>query len=210
MHIPDGIIPVGSNYQIIIYTVIAIIILAIIFYKTRKELTEKDIPLIAMFIVAAVVVQLIELPLPVAACVHASLITIIALYDLKKSVIVYTFVTIIQALLIHEGGVSVIGINLLNLAIIAPIAAYSIYHLLSSINKQAALFISGFGTISLLGLIASIEYAIAGAFPISFGLTVITPIEVLVGVLEGFVTLFVMNTLVKLKPELVPVLTEEK
>ena len=41
-----------------------------------------------------------------------------------------------------------------------------------------------------------------------FGLTVITPIEMVVGVIEGLVTIVVMNALNKVKPELTPVLNE--
>ena len=216
MHIPDGLI--GSNnitssiinpeYQLIIYAIISIILIIVVLNKYRKNHTEKDLPTIALFVVAAVVVQLIEIPLPVPACVHISLITLLALYDLESSMIAYTLVTIIQAFL-GEGGISTMGMNLLNLAILAPLFAYYIYKYLKSFNKNMALFVSGFGTITLLGIVASIEYALAGVYPLSFGLTVITPIEAVVGVLEGIVTVFVMNALLKVKPELVPEMTED-
>lgn len=206
MHVPDGLI---IGYPLIIYAIIAIVILAIVFYKSKDyQLNEKNIPLIALFVVVAVIVQMIELPLPVAACVHVSLITFISLYDLKTSMIVYMFVTIIQALLIGEGGVSSIGINLLNLAVIAPIVAYGLYELIKDFNKTIALFISGFGTITLLGLICSIEYALAGVFPISTSLVTIVPVEALVGVLEGVITIIVMQALYNVKPELVPVMND--
>lgn len=216
MHIPDGLI--GSNnitssiinpeYQLIIYAIISIILIIVVLNKYRKNHTEKDLPTIALFVVAAVVVQLIEIPLPVPACVHISLITLLALYDLESSMIAYTLVTVIQAFL-GEGGISTMGMNLLNLAILAPLFAYYIYKYLKSFNKNMALFVSGFGTITLLGIVASIEYALAGVYPLSFGLTVITPIEAVVGVLEGIVTVFVMNALLKVKPELVPEMTKD-
>ena len=110
--------------------------------------------------------------------------------------------------IVGEGGISTLGMNLLNLAILAPIFAYYIYKFIQSYDKNLALFVSGFGTITLLGLVASIEYAIAGTYPLMFGLTVITPIEMVVGVIEGLVTIVVMNALNKVKPELTPVLNE--
>ncbi|RAP54644.1 MAG: hypothetical protein BZ137_01170 [Methanosphaera sp. rholeuAM130] len=215
MHIPDGLIGksdiastlINPEYQLIIYAIISIILLILVFNKFRKNHTEKDIPKVALFVVACVIVQMIEIPLPVPACVHISLITILALYDLDLSMIVYAFVTIIQAFL-GEGGVSTMGINVLNLAILAPLIAYYVYNILKSYNKNIALFLSGFATITLLGVIVSIEYALAGVYPLTFGLTVITPIEAVVGVLEGIVTVFVMNALLKVKPELVPELAE--
>ncbi|MDO5826371.1 MAG: energy-coupling factor ABC transporter permease [Methanosphaera sp.] len=215
MHIPDGLIGksdiastlINPEYQLIIYAIISIILLILVFNKFRKNHTEKDIPKVALFVVACVIVQMIEIPLPVPACVHISLITILALYDLDLSMIVYAFVTIIQAFL-GEGGVSTMGINVLNLAILAPLIAYYVYNILKSYNKNIALFLSGFATITLLGVIVSIEYALAGVYPLTFGLTVITPIEAVVGVLEGIVTVFVMNALLKIKPELVPELAE--
>lgn len=211
MHIPDGLIAsnnitssiIKPEYQLLIYAFIALIGLIIIFNKYRKNHSEKDIPILALFVVVGVLVQIIELPLPVPACVHISLITIYALYDLESSMIAYTFVTIIQAFL-GEGGISTLGINLLNLAILAPLIAYNIFNYLKSFDQNMALFLSGFGTITILGIIASIEYALAGVYPLSFGLTIITPIEAVVGVLEGIVTVFVSNALLKVKPDLVP------
>jgi len=96
----------------------------------------------------------------------------------------------------------------LNLAIFAPIIAYYSYQFIQRYDKNLALFVSGFITITLLGVIVSIEYAIAGTYPITFGLTVITPIEMIIGVIEGVVTIVVMNALLKVKPELAPALTQ--
>ena len=204
--------PVGQalfdpTYQLLIFAIIAIVIIIFVFYKYRKDHNEKDVVTIALFTVAIVIIQLIELPLPVAACVHISLIVVVALYDLEMSMIIYTFVTIIQAFL-GEGGISTLGYNLLNLAIIAPLIAYYVYKFTNKINKNIALFLSGFVTITALGIIVSLEYALAGTFPLTYGLTVITPVEAIVGVLEGIVTVFVMNALHKIKPELTPVMDE--
>lgn len=204
--------PVGQalfnpSYQLLIFAIIAIVILIYVFYKYRQNHNEKDIVTIALFTVAVVIVQLIEIPLPVAACVHISLISVLALYDLEMSMIIYTFVTIIQAFL-GEGGISTLGYNLLNLAILAPLIANYSYYLTNKVNKNVGLFLSGFITITLLGVIVSIEYAMAGTFPLTYGLTVITPVEALVGILEGIVTVFVMNALHKVKPELTPVMDE--
>lgn len=215
MHIPDGLIGeqlvnqalIDPKIQLIIYVVISIVLLAFIFNKYAKNHTEKDIPRLALFAVAIVIIQIIEVPLPVPACVHISLITVLALYDLEGSMIVYTFATIVQAFL-GEGGISTVGMNVFNLGIVAPFVAYQIYHLLKSFDQKLALFISAFATITILGILVSIEYTIAGTFPLTFGLTVITPIEAVIGILEGFVTLFVMYGLQKVKPELVPELTE--
>ena len=131
MHIPDGLI--SDPLQLGIYTVIYIILLAILLNKYRKNHTEKDIPVIALFAAAILIVQLVEIPLPVPACVHISLITVMALYDLEAAPLVYTIVTIAQSFL-GEGGISTLGMNLLNLAILAPIFAYYIYKDLTDFN----------------------------------------------------------------------------
>lgn len=206
MHIPDGLI--GMGYPLLVSLLLVIIILAIVIYQSKDTLSEKNIPMIALLTVVAVLVQLVELPLPVAACVHVSLITFITLYNFRTSIIVYTLVTIIQALFIHEGGVSTIGLNLLNLAILGPVFSLALYKAFAKINKYLAIGISAFGTIVLLGVVVSIEYAIAGVYPIGFGLATIVPIEALVGVLEAVVTLILMKALKDIKPELVPVLAD--
>lgn len=201
MHVPDGFI--SDPVQLGLYGIIYVILMILILNKYRKTHNEKDLPRIALFAAAILIVQIIEIPLPVPACVHISLITIMALYDLEASAIAYTIVTIAQAFL-GEGGISTIGINLTNLAIIAPYIAYYTYQLLKKQDQNLALFISGFATITLLGIIVSIEYAIAGTYPLSFGLTVITPIEAVIGIIEGVITIIVMKALHQVKPELTP------
>ena len=44
-------------------------------------------------------------------------------------------------------------------------------------------------------------------YPIHYGLFTIVPVEAIVGVLEGVVTVIVMKALYKAKPELVPVMS---
>lgn len=205
MHIPDGLI--SDPVQLAIYSVIYIVLMILLINKYRKNHTEKDLPVMALFAAAIFIIQLIEIPLPVPACVHISLITVMALYDLEASALVYTIVTIAQSFF-GEGGISTLGMNLLNLAIFAPFIAYYIYQYARGYDKNLALFLSGFGTITILGIIVSIEYALAGTYPITFGLSVITPIEMAVGVLEGIVTIFVMRALNTIKPELVPELNK--
>ena len=124
MHIPDGLI--SDPIQLGIYAILYIILMIVIFNRYRKNHTEKNIPIIALFAAAILIVQLVEIPLPVPACVHISLITVMALYDLDASAIVYTFVTIAQAFM-GEGGISTIGMNLFNLAILAPFISYYLY-----------------------------------------------------------------------------------
>ncbi len=202
MHIQDGIFV--NTTQLIVYAVITILLLAVLYYKNKGKFNEKQIPIIAMFAVFAFIIELIDLPLPVAACAHLSLITFIALYDPWYATIVFTLVTGVQVLVGFEGGITTLGVNILNLAIIAPWLAYGIYKLLVRFNQQAAFFISAFLTTTLIGLIVSIEYALSNTFPITYGLTFIVPIEAVVGIIEGVVTVLLMNAIRKIRPELVP------
>ena len=205
MHIPDGFIPIT---QCIIYAIITIILLGVMYYKTgKKNISERSIPLIAMFIVAVIIIQYINIPLPFVACTHISLIAFLALYDPWIATVVLAFAVFIQGIFLGEGGITTMGADMLNTAIIGPTVAYVIYNISKNkLNNKISIFLAAFLTVTIVGIAAAIELYIAGIYPLELGLTLISCTEAIVGIVEGIITVVLMLALNKIKPELVPVL----
>ncbi|MDO5851331.1 MAG: energy-coupling factor ABC transporter permease [Methanobacteriaceae archaeon] len=205
MHIPDGFIPIT---QCIIYAIITIILLGVMYYKTgKKNISERSIPLIAMFIVAVIIIQYINIPLPFVACTHISLIAFLALYDPWIATVVLAFAVFIQGIFLGEGGITTMGADMLNTAIIGPTVAYVVYNISKNkLNNKISIFLAAFLSVTIVGIAAAIELYIAGIYPLELGLTLIAGTEAIVGIVEGIITVFLMLALNKIKPELVPVL----
>lgn len=115
-----------------------------------------------------------------------------------------SLVLLFQAVLLAHGGLTTLGANAMSMAVIGPIAAYSIYHvILKTTNKQKlAIFLSASLADLSTYLMTSLQLALAfpspnGGFLPSFfkfaGIFAITQIPLAIS--EGLLTVLVWNWL---------------
>ncbi|MCS7112191.1 MAG: energy-coupling factor ABC transporter permease [Ignisphaera sp.] len=199
MHIPDGFLDQ--------YTALATygVSVGIIGYAIRRgNLSDENRFARAVTISAFIfVAQMIAWPIPGGTSLHlvgGALAGI--LLGPWLGILAMTIVLIVQCLVFHDGGITALGANLLNMAIVAVLAGYITYrtivrtlHRISSIRKR---FIAGFmaGWISLIlaGTMTGLEIGIASIVlrRITYGLAVSLPImsiwHGILGVIEGSIT----------------------
>ena len=122
LHIPDGFIPIA---QCLVYYVILIVALYFSVKWARSNLDEKRIPLLA--VLAAGIFA-----------VGGALVAIVFLAP-EAAVLVFTVVLLIQALIFGDGGITALGANVLNMAIVGGfVGLYTFKGLNGMIGKYAA------------------------------------------------------------------------
>lgn len=204
MNIPDGFIPL---WQCVIYGFI--ILIAWIFtlkwvveglIKLGKEEPDSSkillyILLFLFLIVFLFVIQAFNIPVPFgtsAGLVGAALIAII-LRSPWGAVLVLTPLILIQGLFFGDGGLTVLGANILNMGVIAGFTGFYIYKLAKPLGKTLRAVIGGFfaGLLSLVVTSAAVavEMWLAGTFPLVEGLIFMTFYHAVVGVVEGIMTM---------------------
>lgn len=202
MHIPDGFIPFP---QWILYYFIAVIALIFALRWARKNLDEKTVPLMAVLAAGVFVIMSLNIPLPPGISGHmvgAALIAIIFLSP-WAAVIIISLVLLAQALFIGDGGITTLGANILNMAIIGGfVGFYSFKALKRPFGKVPAIFIAGWSSIFLATIAATLELAWAGTFPLKLGLITMGLYSVLIGVVEGIGTVIVILALENVRPDL--------
>ena len=117
MHIPDGFIPIS---QCLIYYVILIVALYFSVKWARSNLDEKRIPLLAVLAAGIFAIMSMNMPIPFGTSGHmvgGALVAIVFLAP-EAAVLVFTVVLLIQALIFGDGGITALGANVLNMAII--------------------------------------------------------------------------------------------
>ena len=141
LHIPDGLIPFN---QTVIYWIISLIILGISFYYTSKKTEmEKRLVLTAVLTAMVVVATSITIPSPMGIPMHFFLIPLVVLILGPFNASLVSFLALlVQAFVLGMGGVTTLGINVLNMGIILSIVVYLVYTLFVNINKPLAIFIS--------------------------------------------------------------------
>ena len=193
MHIPDGFLSLAVS---IACWVLAVAGIALALWRSRKELGERQVPLmgvLAAFIFAA---QMLNFTVAGGTSGHllgAALAVI--LLGPWAGALVMTTVVAIQALLFQDGGLVVMGANILNMAIIGPLVAYGVYRGIQTLARGArwGLFVGGFvaawASVVVASAACAIELAFSGTSPLQIALPAMIVIHMLIGVGEGLITL---------------------
>lgn len=201
MHLPDGILPLN---QAIIYWLISLIFFGYYFIKFRKSRDNQSLVNIAIFSAIVAVCSGISIPTPFGASIHFFLIPLAAILLGPYSGVVVTFIALsIQALGLGMGGILALGCNVLVMGVILSFVTYYTYKLMEDFfNKSVLIFLS-----TLTGIIcASISQMIIIMFSGTgnFELLILTliPFYILVGIIEGFGNVVIIEFMEKLKPEI--------
>ena len=201
MHIPDGFIPIE---QCLIYYVILIVALYFAVRWARSNLDEKRIPLMA--VLAAGIFAIMSMNMSIAAgtsghMVGGALVAIVFLAP-EAAVLVFTVVLLVQALIFGDGGITALGANVLNMAIIGGfVGLYTFKGLNRFIGKYAAAGVGAWLATVIAALACAIEMGIAGQFPMNIGIASMVTYHVFIGIIEAVLTVIVLVALDKFRPD---------
>ena len=129
--------------------------------KIKKDLSAKHIPYLAMAAAFSFLVQMFNIPIPGGTTGHAVGAGIIALVlGPWTAVIAVSVVLIMQAFVFGDGGITAIGANCFNMAIVMPFVAYWTFNLLkgssqNTVRVGAAAFFSGYAGLSVAAVSAA-------------------------------------------------------
>ncbi len=115
-------------------------------------------------------------------------------------VIILTVVLVIQALLFADGGVTVLGANILNMGIIGAFVGYYSKEILMSIRNDDSMFyisafIAGFLGLFVAAIAAAIELGLSGTFDMTSALIAMGLYHLIIGIGEGVITAAVLGYL---------------
>ncbi|WP_407432246.1 cobalt transporter CbiM [Methanobrevibacter sp.] len=202
MHIPDGFIPF---WQCIIYYIILIVALYFASKWARENLDEKRIPLLAVLAAGIFAIMSMNMPIPFGTSGHmvgGALVAIIFCAP-EAAILVFTVVLLIQALVFGDGGITVLGANVLNMAIIGGFTGlYTFKALKDKIGIYASAGIGAWLATVLAALACALEMAAAGTFPLNVGVPSMVLYHVFIGIIEAVLTVIVLMALNKFRPDL--------
>ncbi|QOJ79362.1 energy-coupling factor ABC transporter permease [Infirmifilum lucidum] len=202
MHIPDGYLdPVTCAV-----TYAVSLAFGFVAVKKARAAPEETKTLLPVMAAAVFVAQMLNWPIPGGTSLHlvGGALTAI-LMGPWLGYLTLTLVLVVQALVFHDGGITTLGANVLNMAIVAVLAGYAVYRAFPDKYRTLANFLAGWLSITLAGLVAGVELGLSSAF--LYGLSVTVPVmggwHALLGVVEGAITAGVYSYLKSRHPELV-------
>jgi cobalt/nickel transport system permease protein len=202
MHIPDGFIPL---WQDAIYYVILIVALYFSLRWSRKNLDERNVPLLAVLAAGIFAIMSINIPIPWGTSGHmvgGALVAIIFCAP-EAAVIIFTLVLLVQGLFFGDGGLTTLGANVLNMGIIGGIVGlYSFKALRKIVGKLPAIAVASWLSIFLAAEAVAVELWLAGTFPFGLGLLFMGLYHSVIGIIEAILTVVVIIALENVRPDL--------
>lgn len=167
MHIPDGYLSPSTCATLYAGAAAA---WYSAFRHLKRVLLTRVIPLISVFAAFSFIVMMFNLPLPGGTTGHALGVTIAAIVLGPSGAILALSIAIaIQALFFGDGGISTLGANCFNMAVVGSLVAYAVYRLvaagagITSRRRIVAAAIAGYLAVNAAALLAAIEFGIQPA-----------------------------------------------
>ncbi len=220
MHIPDGYL--SPQTYLPLYG-ITIPILAVAARKVKRTLRSRHVPLLALGAAFSFVVMMFNVPVPGGTSGHAVGAAIVAiLLGPWAACVAVSIAVIIQAFLFGDGGLTAIGANCFNMAVVMPFVGYYSYRIiagdspLTSGRRCIAGAVAGYLSLNAAALYTAIQFGIqpllatgADGRPLyaPYSLSVAIPAMALghllvFGFVEAMVTALVIGYVQKRDPEL--------
>lgn len=204
MHIGDGLIPLD---QAVIYWIIALVFIIKSLDWARKDLDEMKIPMLAALGAGIFAIQAMNIPIPWGTSGHmmGAALAAIILGSPFAAVLLLTLVLVVQGVVFADGGITVMGANIINMGVIGGFIGYYSYNAMkNTIGMTGASFVAGWLSIFIAALVCAVQMYIAGTFPLVEGLTLMGLYHAVIGVVgEGLITAIAINRIMALRPDVV-------
>jgi cobalt/nickel transport system permease protein len=205
MHLPDGFL---TPAVAAIGWLLAIGSLSLAVRKTQSTLGHKQVPL--MGILAAFVFAAQAFNFPVAAGTSGHLLggaLAAILMGPWAASLVMAAVIILQGLVFQDGGLLVMGWNIMNMGVMTAFVGFGVYRLAVGLVKDrpvgqlAAAFVAAWISVEVAAMATAVELAASGTFPLALALPAMASVHAVIGVGEAVITLGALAFLQKVRPD---------
>jgi len=220
MHIPDNYL---SPSTCATFGVVMLPVWRRASLKVKNEITRQKMPLLGVAAAFSFLIMMFNIPLPGGTTGHAIGGALIAiLLGPYSAVFAVTIALAIQALFFGDGGVLAIGVNCFNMAFIMPFTAFYLFKIMKKIipsknGEYFGAFLGGYISVNIAALVTAIEFGVQPLlFKDSSGLPLYSPYDLsvsipamtiphllVVGILEGIITLGAYSYIKKASPEII-------
>jgi cobalt/nickel transport system permease protein len=209
VHIPDGFIDVGTSAAA---GLVATGALAVCVRKAADRLDDKEVPLAGLTAAFVFAVQMLNFPVASGTSGHLlGGVLAAVLVGPWAGALCISVVLGAQALLFADGGLSALGLNVVNMGVVGTFGGYAVFlglHALLRRSRAGLTLAAGIGAgtgVVLAALAFTVEYAVGGtggASPATVGVAMIG-VHALIGIGEGVITALTVGAVVAVRPDLV-------
>jgi len=197
MHIPDGFLSSPASIGAAVVSVGSLA--AAVRKKMADGELEQQIPKMAVLSAFIFAAQMINFPVAGGTSGHllgGALAAI--LLGWPTAMLVMTTVVIIQCLGFYDGGLWVLGANLLNMAVLAPLVGYGVYRVINSWSggrvESLAIILAGWLSVLTAAFAATVEISLfSNTVPFNLAFPAMMFWHFFIGIGEGLISMAVVS-----------------
>lgn len=203
LHIPDGFLSIIVS---LISWIITAILLAAAVSRTNKALGEKQVPLMGVMAAFIFAAQMINFPVAGGTSGHllGGALAAIVLGP-WAAMLVMTAVIAVQALLFQDGGLLVMGANILNMGLITALIGYGLYRGVVKSNRTTKLAVAGVAAwLSVMAgaLATALQLWLSGTSSLQTVGIAMLGVHSLIGLGEALITVSALAFILQTRPDL--------
>ena len=204
LHIPDGFL---NLFVSLICWAITALVLAVAISRTNKSLGERQIPLMGVMAAFIFAAQMINFPVAGGTSGHllGGALAAIMLGP-WAAMLVMTAVVAVQGLLFQDGGLLVMGANILNMGLLTAVIGYGLYRGVFGSSRPVKLVVAGIAAwLSVMAgaFATSMELWLSGTSNLQTVMFAMLGVHAVIGVGEALITVAALAFIFRTRPDLV-------
>jgi len=204
MHVPDGLL--SLPVAILCWLVTAVLVYVAI-RRTKGEIGERQIPLMGVMAAFIFAAQMINFPVAGGTSGHllGGALAAITLGP-WAGMLVMTSVILVQALLFQDGGLIVMGANILNMGLLTVLIGYGLYRATAGRSLGIRLGVAGVAAwLSVLAgaLATALQLWLSGTARLDIVVPAMLAVHALIGIGEALITVAALAFILRTRPDLV-------
>jgi len=208
MHIPDGFLNVTVS---VILWIVALFFIALAI-RNVSGIKDRQIPLMGIMAAFIFAAQMINFPIAGGTSGHmlgGALAGIVL--GPWAGILVMSAVVIVQGLLFQDGGLLVMGANVVNMGLITVVIGYGLYRLVAGRSIGIRLVVAGVAawvSVMAAALATSLELWLSGTSSLSVVIPAMMAVHALIGIGEALITVAALAFILRVRPDLLTEKTE--
>lgn len=209
MHAPDGFLNAATAVSTGVVSAGAV---SVALRQTRDRLKDAQIPLAGLAAAFVFAAQMFNFPVAAGTTGHLLGGALAAvLLGPWTGLIVVTVVVVVQALLFADGGLTALGYNVLNMAVVTSLGGWGVFRLARRFlpvtvrGISLAAGIAAFASVVLSSAAFSLEWLFGATLPVPVDRVFVAMVGVhaLIGIGEAVITTMTVSAVLKARPDLV-------
>jgi len=203
LHIPDGFLNLVVS---LVCWAITVAMISMAVSRTNKSLGEKQVPLMGIMAAFIFAAQMINFPVAGGTSGHllGGALAAIVLGP-WAGMLVMTAVIAVQGLLFQDGGLLVMGANILNMGLLTAAIGYGLYRSVMNRSQTTKLAVAGIAAwLSVMAgaLATALQLWLSGTSNLQTVVIAMLSVHALIGLGEALITVAALSFIFRTRPDL--------